>query len=96
MNEDILAIGGFFVTSIILGIGIPLVLAYNKRKERQAALPHASPEVIARLERMEQAIDSIAVEVERISEGQRFTTKLLSEQPGAERARVLPPREPGA
>jgi hypothetical protein len=29
---------------------------------------------------MEQAIDSIAVEVERISEGQRFTTKLLSER----------------
>jgi hypothetical protein len=28
---------------------------------------------------MEQAIDAIAVEVERISEGQRFTTKLLSE-----------------
>jgi hypothetical protein len=29
---------------------------------------------------MEQAIDSIAVEVERISEGQRFTTKLLAER----------------
>jgi hypothetical protein len=34
----------------------------------------------ARLERMEHAIDAIAVEVERISEGQRFTTKLLSER----------------
>ncbi len=34
---------------------------------------------------MEQAIDSIAVEVERISEGQRFTTKLLSERQGAEK-----------
>jgi hypothetical protein len=37
-------------------------------------------EVTARLERMEQAIDSIAVEVERISEGQRFTTKLPLER----------------
>ncbi|HEY3257253.1 MAG TPA: hypothetical protein VGJ64_00220 [Gemmatimonadaceae bacterium] len=36
----------------------------------------------ARLERMEQGIDAIAVEVERISEGQRFTTKLLSEREG--------------
>jgi hypothetical protein len=34
----------------------------------------------ARLERMEHSIDAIAVEVERISEGQRFTTKLLSER----------------
>ena len=32
----------------------------------------------ARLERMEQAIDAIAVEVERIAEGQRFTSKLLA------------------
>jgi hypothetical protein len=32
-----------------------------------------------RLTRIEQAVDAIAVEVERISEGQRFTTKLLSE-----------------
>jgi hypothetical protein len=34
----------------------------------------------ARLARIEQAVDAIALEVERISEGQRFTTKLLSEQ----------------
>jgi len=34
----------------------------------------------ARLERIEQAVDSIAIEIERISENQRFTTKLLSER----------------
>jgi len=52
--------------------------------------------VIERLERMEHAIDSIAVEVERISEGQRFTTKLLSDRE-TEAARALPPRrDPGA
>ena len=33
----------------------------------------------ARLARIEQSVDAIALEVERISEGQRFTTKLLSE-----------------
>ena len=38
----------------------------------------------ARLERIEQAVDAIAVEAERISEGQRFTTKLLSERTCAE------------
>jgi hypothetical protein len=34
----------------------------------------------ARLSRLEHAVDAIALEVERISEGQRFTTNLLSEQ----------------
>lgn len=33
-----------------------------------------------RLAHIEQAIDSVAVETERISEGQRFTTKLLSDR----------------
>jgi FtsZ-binding cell division protein ZapB len=37
-------------------------------------------ELIERLAKIEQAIDTIAVETERISEGQRFTTKLLSEK----------------
>ncbi len=32
-----------------------------------------------RLNRIEHAVDAIAIEVERISEGQRFTTKLLAE-----------------
>jgi hypothetical protein len=30
------------------------------------------------LQRMEQSIDAMAIEIERISEGQRFTTRLLS------------------
>jgi hypothetical protein len=38
------------------------------------------PEVMARLARVEQIVESTAIEIERISEGQRFTTRLLSEK----------------
>jgi hypothetical protein len=41
-----------------------------------------------RLARLEQAVESIAIEVERISEGQRFTTKLLSERLQADQIRA--------
>jgi hypothetical protein len=41
-----------------------------------------------RLARLEQAVESIAIEVERISEGQRFTTKLLTERAQADQLRV--------
>ena len=34
----------------------------------------------ARLARIEQAVDAIAIEVERVAEGQRFTTSLLSDR----------------
>jgi hypothetical protein len=65
---------------IVVAIGLPLVKGIVKRWERKDAIPTIPGDVAARLERMEQSIDAIAVEVERISEGQRFTTKLLSEK----------------
>jgi hypothetical protein len=33
-----------------------------------------------RLARVEQAVESIAIEIERVSEGQRYVTKLLNER----------------
>ena len=80
-----MAIGGEWIPIMamaivpITAIGWPLARAYARRME-QGDMQRVPVEVTSRLERMEQAIDSIAVEVERISEGQRFTTKLLSER----------------
>jgi hypothetical protein len=74
----------------VMLIGYPIARAFAKRIENQPPQPSMPPEMTHRLERMEQAIDSIAIEVERIAEGQRFTTKLLSERatgaPGAQSA----------
>ena len=74
----------------ITAIGFPIARAYARRVEQGDVNRRIPTEVTARLERMEQAIDSIAVEVERISEGQRFTTKLLSERTAS------PPSGPGS
>jgi hypothetical protein len=60
-------------------LGLPLVRAWISRMERKS-LQHLPPDANARLARIEAAIDTIAVEVERISEGQRFLTKLQSER----------------
>ena len=58
-----------------------LCMAWIKSRRARSAPPSAELQEIAeRLAQIEQAIDSIAVETERISEGQRFTTKLLSEK----------------
>jgi hypothetical protein len=64
----------------IIAIGVPIARAYARRLEAKPATASVPHDMAARLQRMEQAIDSIAVEVERISEGQRFTTKLLAER----------------
>jgi hypothetical protein len=70
---------GFFAMVIAIVVGRPMVKALATRVESEAKRPQVPSEVMSRLERIEQAVDAIAVEVERISEGQRFTTKLLSE-----------------
>jgi hypothetical protein len=84
-----------FIMSGVTVVGVPIARAYARRLDR--AEPAVSPELASRIERMEHAIDSIAIEVERISEGQRFTTKLLADRNNADAARVSSAAsEPGA
>ena len=71
---------GFFITCAVVIIGLPLARAFGRRMDRRGTA--AAPELNQRLERMEQAIEAVAVEVERISEGQRFVTKLMAEERG--------------
>jgi hypothetical protein len=47
-----------------------------------------------RMTRLEQAVEAIALEVERISEGQRFTTKLLADRAAADRLPLGSSSEP--
>lgn len=80
---------------VILGLGLPFAIALARRLAgggRTAALPAASAELLrsmdARLTRIEGAVESIAVEVERVTEGQRFAVKLLSEARPGEASRL--------
>jgi hypothetical protein len=79
----------FFVMCAVIAIGLPIARAFSRRMDRRnATAPVADTETRARLERIEQAVDAIAVEVERISEGQRFTTKIIGD------LRALPQPDP--
>jgi hypothetical protein len=79
MGPEIVVPLGAFATAIICAIGIPLTRAYTRKMDAESRNPRVPLEVTERLGRMEQALEAVAIEVERISEGQRFTTKLLSE-----------------
>jgi len=75
---------GFFITVAVIIIGLPISRAFARRMDRKA-VQQVPAEVTAQLGQLSQAVDAIALEVERISEGQRFTTRLLSEQRDAAR-----------
>jgi hypothetical protein len=80
-----------FVMMGFTAVLYPVARAFGRKIDRESLQPKVPQELQQRLERMEQAIDSIAVEVERISEGQRFTTKLLSDR---QQSQALPPKQP--
>lgn len=79
MGPSIIVPLGAFIMAIVIAIGVPLARAYARKMDAESRNPRLPTEITDRLERMEHALDSIAIEVERITEGQRFTTKLLSE-----------------
>lgn len=53
-----------------------------RAEERAAPAPGGGD---ARYDRLEHAVEAIAVEVERMAEGQRFVSRLLTERQGQER-----------
>ncbi len=73
---------GPFTPPVVFFLFLPLALTGArflwKRGNRPAAVP-ISPQAEARFGQLEQAIDSVAIEIERVAEGQRFVTKLLRE-----------------
>jgi len=78
---DVLVPLGVFAMVVCIVIGVPLARAYARRIEQGGRAPQLPvADLMARLERIEQHVEAMATEIERISEGQRFTTRLLAER----------------
>jgi hypothetical protein len=60
-----------------LAVGAAFLMVRRALKPAASRAPRGDSS--ERLERLETAVDAIAVEIERISEGQRFVTRLLTE-----------------
>jgi len=56
---------------------VKMSFRYLEKKHRYAQMPPVNDD---RMLRLEQAVDAIAIEVERMSESQRFVTKILAER----------------
>ena len=79
MSENELAATIVFLicTTVVL---VSFARMWFKRGERQRTPELSSSLIEQRLGRIEHAVDAIAIEMERVSEGQRFTTKLLADR----------------
>ncbi|NUP56220.1 MAG: hypothetical protein HOQ19_10325 [Gemmatimonadaceae bacterium] len=67
----------FFIMLAVIIIGLPLARAMGRRLERRTAAPALpDPAIANQLQRIEQAVEAMSIEIERISESQRFMAKL--------------------
>ena len=73
------------VAIISIFVFSPIAIAYARMMWRRANNPPAPRPILnddtaQRIVQMQQSIDAMALEIERISEGQRFVTKMLAER----------------
>jgi hypothetical protein len=74
----------------VMFIGFPLVRAYVRRQDKKldAGMMKAS-EVMPQIRQLQESVDAMAVELERISEAQRFQARLMQEKSPA----ILPQQQ---
>jgi len=76
--EEAFVLGGMFIFFVMM----PLTIAYARRLWKRGAIAMTAempPELTDRLNRLEQAVDAVAVELERVGEGQRYVTRVFTE-----------------
>jgi uncharacterized phage infection (PIP) family protein YhgE len=67
---------GFFIMCAVIVIGWPIARALGRRIDRPRTTTPLDSGLGEQLQRIEQAVEAMSIEVERISEAQRFMTKL--------------------
>ena len=83
-NTMMIVITGMITGTILVSVLLQTIASVYSKRRRDGVADGLSEGATARIEdrlsRIEQAVEAMSVEVERISEGQRFTTRLLSER----------------
>ena len=72
----------FFAMCAIMVIGWPIARAFGRRLERRGEVATLDPAAAGQLQRIEQAVEAMSIEIERISESQRFMARLQSGSAG--------------
>ena len=77
--DEVYVLSGIFIFVVLF----PLTIAYARRIWRRGAqvVSQIPQDIYERFSRLDQSVDAIAVEVERIGENQRYLTRLYAEQP---------------
>jgi len=81
---------GFFAMIAFIVVGWPIARAFGRRIDKRSQVASLDSGTMEQLQRIEQAVDAMSIEVERISESQRFMARLQRDAS----AHALPGTEP--
>ena len=98
MDGDVLAFAQVMIViitsaTVLIAVGLGARYMWRLGSRPRQRMPMIDE---SRMERIENAVDAIAIEVERISEAQRFTATLLADRLPARADRVPELGQPGA
>jgi hypothetical protein len=81
--DQIMTLSVLTIVLVLFPLAFAAARGIWKKSNRPGLPPTAFAETAQRLDHLEGTVDTIAIEIERISEGQRYMTKLLSDAQGA-------------
>jgi hypothetical protein len=89
--EAVFVLSGLFIVTVFFPLAIAMARRIWRRSSPASAVTALPPVMTERMARIEDAVEAIAVEVERVGEGQRYLTRLLASGPAEPMA--VPQRE---
>ncbi|HEY9517250.1 MAG TPA: hypothetical protein VIQ74_16375 [Gemmatimonadaceae bacterium] len=69
----------FFITIAVILIGLPIARAIGRRIDHKPYKQKIDPAMAEQLQRIESTVESMSIEIERISEAQRYMARLQTE-----------------
>ncbi len=75
----------FFIAIFCIIVGLPISRAIARRMDRAPVSPPLAPEFRAELVGLQEAVSSVAVDIERVAEAQRWTARHLGAPSGGVR-----------
>lgn len=70
----------FFVMVVAIFFVVPIARAFARRIDKKPVSPALDSGLASQLQRIENSVDSMAIEIERISEAQRYMVRLQSDR----------------
>lgn len=84
VRETIPIVGMTLAMIVVIFVGWPIARAYARRLDRRTELGTVrAADLQPQIRQLQESLDTMAVELERISESQRFQAKLMAERPQA-------------